>query len=72
MAGKTVKGIVIEIDGNTSGLAKSLDKVQNDLKETYSNLKDVNKALKFDSSNAEMLARKQQLLTDAIEETRQK
>lgn len=72
MASKTVKGIVIEIDGNTSGLAKSLDKVQNDLKETYSNLKDVNKALKFDSSNAEMLARKQQLLTDAIEETRQK
>ena len=72
MGSKTVKGIVIEIDGNTSGLAKSLDKVQNDLKETYSNLKDVNKALKFDSSNAEMLARKQQLLTDAIEETRQK
>lgn len=72
MASKTVKGIVIEIDGNTSGLAKSLDKVQSDLKETYSNLKDVNKALKFDSSNAEMLARKQQLLTDAIEETRQK
>lgn len=72
MAGKTVKGIMIEIEGKTSGLVSSLQKAQNELQETYSNLKDVNKALKFDSSNADMLARKQQLLTDAVEETRQK
>lgn len=67
-----LKGITIEIGGDTSGLSKALKSVNNDIKKTQSALKDVDKLLKFDPSNTELLSQKQRLLADAVTETRGK
>lgn len=67
-----IKGITIKIEGDTSGLAKSLTSVNGDIKKTQSALKDVEKALKLDPGNVELLAQKQALLEKQIEQTAQK
>ena len=69
---KTVKGITIEIEGKTSGLAKSLSDIDKQLKTTQDALKQVDSALKLDPKNVEVLASKQKLLTEAIESTKKK
>lgn len=68
MAG-TIKGITIEIDGNTTGLTKALEGVNKSLYSVNSELKQVNQLLKLDPGNADLIAQKQKLLTQAIEET---
>ncbi|MCH4169312.1 MAG: phage tail tape measure protein [Streptococcaceae bacterium] len=72
MAGKNIKGITIEIDGNAEGLDKALKGVNTTSVKLNSELKDVNKLLKFDPSNATGLAQKQELLTKSIENTSDK
>ena len=73
MASKTIRGIVIEIDGNTDGLAKSLKDVNNQISETNAALSKVNKALKLDPNNVEALKQKQDLLnTQGIYDIHQK
>lgn len=67
-----IKGITVKIEGDTSGLAKSLGQVNSDIKKTQSALKDVEKALKLDPGNVELLAQKQALLEKQIEQTAQK
>ena len=67
-----IKGITVEIGGDTTGLENSLKSVNDSLKKTQSQLKDVETLLKLDPSNVTLLAQKQELLTDAIEETEQK
>lgn len=67
-----IKGITIKIEGDTSDLAKSLTKVNGDIKKTSAALKDVEKALKLDPTNTELLAQKQQLLAKQIEQTAEK
>lgn len=67
-----IKGITIKIEGDTSGLAKSLTSVNSDIKKTQSALKDVEKALKLDPGNVELLAQKQQLLEKQISQTAEK
>lgn len=69
MAGKNIKGITIEIDGNATGLDKALKSVNGTSVKLNSELKDVNKLLKFDPSNATLLAQKQELLTKSIDNT---
>ena len=64
MAANRIRGITIEIDGNTTPLTKSLEKVDKALKDTQSQLKDVDKLLKLDPGNTELLAQKQKLLAD--------
>lgn len=64
-----IKGITIEIDGNTTSLQKSLKDVDKTIKDTQSSLKDVNKLLKLDPGNTELLTQKQKLLKTAIDET---
>ena len=68
----TIKGITIKIDGDTSGLTKSLGNVNKSLAETQKALKDVNKALKLDPKNVDTLKQKQELLSKAIKETGEK
>ena len=46
-----IKGITVEIGGDTSGLEKSLAAVNNSIKKTQSQLRDVNNLLKLDPSN---------------------
>lgn len=66
MASNRIKGITIEIDGNVTKLQKALDSTNKDLKTTQSNLRDVNKLLKLDPGNVDLLRQKQKLLNDAI------
>ena len=69
MAGGRIKGITIEIGGDTKGLQDSLKKVDKELKTTQSNLKDINKLLKMDPKNTELLTQKQKALKDAVSGT---
>ena len=67
-----IKGITVEIGGDTTGLEKALKSVNSSIKTTQSELKDVNKLLKLDPSNTELLTQKQKLLKDAISSTKEK
>lgn len=68
MAGK-IRGITIQLDGDTTGLSKSLQDVNKEIKNTQGQLKDVEKLLKLDPKNTELLRQKQELLTKAIKES---
>lgn len=72
MAGRNIKGITVEIGGDTTGLQKALQGVNKEIKDTQSQLKDVEKLLKLDPGNTELLSQKQKLLGDAVSETKQK
>ena len=67
-----IKGITIEIGGDTTKLQNALKGVKGDLKSTKNELKEVEKGLKLDPKNTELLAQKQQLLTKAVGETKDK
>ena len=67
-----IKGITVEIGGDTSGLEKALSDVNNSIKKTQSQLRDVNNLLKLDPSNMVLLAQKQELLQSAIGDTEKK
>lgn len=56
MAGSRIKGITIEIDGDTTKLTTALKKVDKQIRNTQSSLQDVNKLLKMDPGNADLLA----------------
>lgn len=68
MASKAIKGITIEIDGNTSKFQKSLSDANKSIKETQTALKEVNKALKLDPKSTELLKQKQELLKRSVDE----
>jgi len=67
-----IAGITIEIGGNTTKLQKSLDGVNKKLKSTSTALKDVNKLLKLNPGNTELLTQKQKKLTEAITLTKER
>lgn len=71
MAG-SVKGILVEIGGDTSGLQKALKKVNSESSSLSKELKGINSLLKLDPKNTELLAQKQTVLTSNIKETEQK
>lgn len=72
MASRNIKGITVEIGGDTTGLDKALAGVNKTINETQSQLKDVEGLLKFDPSNTELLTQKQELLTKEIKATTEK
>jgi phage-related minor tail protein len=67
-----IKGITIELDGDTTGLSTALREVNTRTRDLQKELKDVEKLLKFDPNNVELLAQRQQLLTQSISETTNK
>lgn len=67
-----VKGITIEIGGDVTGLNKALAGTNKEIRNTQTQLKDVERLLKLDPKNTELLAQKQRLLADSVEETRSK
>ena len=71
-ASQRIKGITIAIGGDTTKLTKALYEVDNAVKNTQSNLRDINKALKFDPSNVNLLKDKQRELNDAVTEAKTK
>lgn len=76
MAGKSggtkIRGITIELGGDTSGLSKALSDVNGQIRNTQSQLKDVERLLKIDPKNTELLRQKQELLAKSIGETNEK
>ena len=72
MAGSRIKGITVEIGGDTTKLQSALKGVNSEIKNTQSQLKDVEKLLKLDPGNTELLAQKQKLLSNAVSETKEK
>ena len=67
-----VKGITIEINGDTTGLSKSLSGINKEINSTKSELKDIERLLKLDPSNVELLEQKQKNLAKQIDLTSQK
>ena len=67
-----IRGITIELGGDASGLNKALGDVNTKLNDTQAQLKDVNRLLKLDPKNTELLAQKQKLLANQIENTNKK
>lgn len=67
-----IKGITVQIGGDTTGLSKALSGVNKQIKTTQNELKDVEKLLKLDPSNVKLLAQKQRLLAGAVEESKTK
>ena len=67
-----IKGITVEIGGDTTKLQTALKGVNGQIKNTQSALKDVERLLKLDPTNTNLLAQKQKLLTQAIGETKEK
>lgn len=72
MAANRIKGITIEIGGDTTRLDKALKGTNSNIKNTQAQLKDVNRLLKLDPKNTELLAQKQKLLAQGISETKSK
>lgn len=67
-----IKGITVEIGGDTTKLQTALKGVNSSIKDTQSQLRDVEKLLKLDPGNTELLAQKHRLLADAVSETKEK
>ena len=69
---KNIKGITIVLDGDTTKLSKAMQSVVSESVKLHKELKEVERALKFDPGNAELLSQKQEILTKNIELTTQR
>ena len=72
VAAGRIKGITVEIGGDTTGLSKALQSVNKQIRDTKSDLRDVERLLKLDPGNTELLAQKQRLLGNEIASTKDK
>ena len=72
MASTKVRGITIELGADTSGISKALSGLNKEIGKTQKDLKDVERLLKLDPTNTELLAQKQKLLNDRVSETKDK
>lgn len=70
--GKKVKGITIEFDGDTTKLGRALSDISNKTTGLDRELKNVDRAMKFNPGNTELVAQKQQLLTQKVQQTKEK
>ena len=71
MAGN-IKGIKIEIDGDTQPLQKALKNVNKAATDATQELKQIDKALKFDTGNVTLLTQKQEVLQKQVSNTKEK
>ena len=67
-----IAGITVEIGGNVGPLTKALESVNKVIKNTQNQLKDVERLLKLDPTNTQLLTQKQALLKDSISATKEK
>lgn len=67
-----IKGITVEIGGDTTGLSKALSGVNREISSTQKELRDVERLLKLDPTNTELLRQKYDLLTKAVDSTEAK
>lgn len=71
-AGKRIAGITIEIDGDTTELESALKKVNDSLRDSQNQLRDIDKLLKLDPGNVELLQQKFKALDGSITQTKEK
>lgn len=69
---ENVKGIVVEIGGDTKGLSKAISNLNGEIRGTQTELNKVNRLLKLDPTNIDLLKQKEQLLGDQIKKTENK
>ena len=67
-----IKGITVSIGGDTTKLQTALKQVNGNIRNTQSQLKDVERLLRLDPTNTELLAQKQRLLKQAVSDTKDK
>ena len=67
-----IKGLTIEIGGDTTELGKALESVNTKSDALSEELREINRQLKFDPKNTELLAQKQKVLADAVETASEK
>ncbi len=67
-----IKGITVQLGGDTTGLSKALKDVNKDIRNTQTQLRDVNRLLKLDPTNTKLLTQKQRLLKEEIGGTKDK
>lgn len=72
MASGKIKGITVEIGGDTTKLGKAISDTEKHTRSLQGELRQVEKLLKLDPSNTELLAQKQKLLTEAVADTSKK
>lgn len=72
MSSTKIRGITIEFGGDASGISKALKDVNKEIGSTQRQLKDVERLLKLDPENTELLRQKYQLLNDSIGKTETK
>jgi phage-related minor tail protein len=72
MANKILKGLTVEIGGDTTKLGKALDDVNKKGKDVSTELGQINKLLKMDPKNTDLLTQKQKVLADAVANTASK
>ena len=72
MATKKIKGITIKLGADTSAIDKALKDINHTSAGLNTELKEVNKLLKFDPKNTTLIAQKQEILADAVENTKKK
>ena len=72
MARSKIAGITIEIGGDTTKLDKAMQEANKTVRSTQTELREVNKLLKLDPKNTELLAQKQKILAESIDGTKEK
>jgi len=72
MAASRIRGITVEIGGDTTRLSRALQAVNSTIKNTQAQLRDVNQLLKLDPHNAELQAQKQYPPKDAVGSAKEK
>ena len=72
MASEKIKGLTVQIGGDTSELGKSLQALNAKSKATSKELSAINRALKLDPTNVELLTQKQQVLSEEIATSKEK
>lgn len=72
MGASRIKGITVEIGGDTTKLQNALKGVNSEIRKTQSQLRDIEKLLKLDPGNTELLAQKHRLLGQTVEDTKEK
>ena len=71
-SGTKVRGITIELGADTTGISKALGGLNSEINKTQKQLKDVEKLLKLDPKNTELLKQKQDLLNKSIDTSKEK
>ena len=66
-----IAGLTIAINGETTGLDKALGGVNKKSRDLQAELREVERLLKMDPGNTELLAQKQKLLADAVGNTKE-